>query len=134
MDARLGVGRELAHRRRTAEPLRAGAQLLEDLLVRVALADSGLEGRERVGVDLGDRPVGRLTGHAKKDRVFWKERKCGLGAAEDATADRRARVGVALEGLERQDPLQSRDAARAELGAGGAPSSSRASAAGRAAR
>src|SRR5205085_1060660 len=43
MDGRLGVGGELPHRRRPAEPLRTRAQLGEDLLVGVPLADPGLE-------------------------------------------------------------------------------------------
>ena len=48
MDRRLRVGRELPHRRRAPEPLGARLQLLEDLLVRVALADARLERGERV--------------------------------------------------------------------------------------
>src|SRR3954465_1284210 len=78
--ARLGVGGELTQRRRTSQPRRPRAQLLKDLGVRVALADSGLERRERAGVDLRDRPERRLAGHAKKDRAFWKERKLRLEA------------------------------------------------------
>src|SRR4029077_11244906 len=116
MHARLRVGGELTHRRRTSQPLRARAQLLKDLGVRVALTDSGLEGRERVGVDLRDRPERRLAGHAKKDRAFWKERKLRLERLGGDCGETRA-VVLALEALEGQDPLQSRDAAWAELGA-----------------
>src|SRR3954464_8820983 len=43
MDGRLGVAGELPHRRRALQPPGAGSQLVEDLLVRVALADPGLE-------------------------------------------------------------------------------------------
>src|SRR4029077_12998947 len=116
MHARLRVGGELTHRRRTSQPLRARAQLLKDLGVRVALADSGLEGRERVGVDLRDRPERRLAGHAKKDRAFWKERKFRLEGLGSDGGETRA-VALALEALERQDPLKGCDAAWAELGA-----------------
>ena len=60
---RLLVGGELAHGRRPSESLRARAELGQDLLVRVPLADSGLECRERLGIDARKRPIG-LTGHA----------------------------------------------------------------------
>ena len=53
---RLGVGGELAHRRRAAEPLCARAQLLEDLLVRVAPPDPGAELGEGRLVDPGEQP------------------------------------------------------------------------------
>ena len=43
MDRGLRVGGELAHRRRAPEPLGARDDLRHDLLVRVALADTGLE-------------------------------------------------------------------------------------------
>src|SRR6185503_1273979 len=95
MDGRLRVRRELAHRRRAAEPLGAFTQLREDLIVRVALADSGLKRGKRVGVDLRDRPVGRLPGHDKKDRAFWKERKFGLERRfYEATAESRGRLSA----------------------------------------
>ena len=58
---RLRVGRELAHRRRAPEPLGAGAQLREDLLVGVALADPGLELGERLR-DRCLRPQGGRRG------------------------------------------------------------------------
>src|SRR5581483_1111123 len=46
MDSGLRVGGELPHRRRAPEPFRAGGDLGDDLLVRVALADAGLELRQ----------------------------------------------------------------------------------------
>ena len=51
MDARLRVVRELAHRRRAAEPLGRGAQLLENLLVRVAPAQARSKRGELTLVD-----------------------------------------------------------------------------------
>jgi hypothetical protein len=69
VDRRLRVGLELAHRRRAAQALRAGTQLLEDLLVRVALADSGLELGESSRINSSHslrRPA--FPGHAKKNR------------------------------------------------------------------
>jgi hypothetical protein len=57
MDAGLRVAGELPHRRRAAEPFGAGGELGEDLLVRVALADAGLEGLERLPVDARERTV-----------------------------------------------------------------------------
>ena len=51
VDARPGILRELAHRRRPTEPLGGRAELLEDLLVRVAAAQAGAEGRELGLVD-----------------------------------------------------------------------------------
>jgi len=65
--ARLGVRLELAHRRRASQALGRGAQLPEDLLVRVALADSGLELRQRGRVDSPRRGAAFL-GHSKKNR------------------------------------------------------------------
>ena len=64
MDVGLRVRRELAHRRRPAEPLRALPQLFEDLLVGVSLANSGLELRQRLRVDPCHRRVAAISGHA----------------------------------------------------------------------
>ena len=77
MHPRLRIGRELLHRRRAAEPLRRGPQLLEDLLVGVAAPDPGLELGERLRVDLGDRAI-RLPRHTKNGRASWRKRKCEL--------------------------------------------------------
>jgi len=67
---RLGVVLEFAHRRRTPQALGRGAQLLEDLLVGVALADSGLERGERSRIDAPHRPWGpAFLGHGKKNRT-----------------------------------------------------------------
>ena len=60
LDHRLGVhagvlvGGELAHRRRATEPLGAGAELLEDLLVGVAPSDACAKLCERCFVDPGE--------------------------------------------------------------------------------
>ena len=75
MHRRFRVGGELAHRRRTAEPLSGGAQLREDLLVRVALADPGLKLRELGRIDVRDRPEAPLLGHAKNGRAGYEKRK-----------------------------------------------------------
>src|SRR5207302_7556999 len=42
VDGRLRIRRELAHRRRAPQPIRARPELLENLLVGVALADARL--------------------------------------------------------------------------------------------
>ena len=75
MDGRLGVRGELAHGRRAPEPLGAGDDLGHDLLVGVALADPGLELRELLRIDRGERPVARLLGHVNKCRASWGIRK-----------------------------------------------------------
>ena len=49
--ARLRVPRELAHRRRSPEPLRSCAELVEDLLVRVTAAKPGAKRGELGLVD-----------------------------------------------------------------------------------
>src|SRR5262249_14141858 len=102
----------------------------EDLVVRVALADPSLERRKRIRVDLGDRPVGRLPGHAKNSRAWWKKRNLfppgvvwprrgpdpSLSVLRTLGSDREpGPLVVPLERVERQDPLQRTDAARAEL-------------------
>src|SRR5262249_5172529 len=69
MDRRRLVFGELAHRRRAPEPAGALLQLAKDVLVRVALADSGLELRERLRVDARDRAVRALAGHGNQDRA-----------------------------------------------------------------
>ena len=53
MHAGVLVGRELAHRRRAAEPLGARAKLLEDLLVGIAPSDACAKLCERCLVDPG---------------------------------------------------------------------------------
>ena len=63
MDCGLGVGGELAHRRRAPEPLGAGGDLRHDLLVRVALADPALKFRQLLRIDRGNCPVAGLFGH-----------------------------------------------------------------------
>jgi hypothetical protein len=68
----LRIRRELAHRRRLAEALGRTAQLAEDLLVGLALADPGLELREPRRVDLDQR---LLRGHGKNGRAGWRIRK-----------------------------------------------------------
>jgi len=53
VDRRLGVLLELAHRRRAPESFRRAAELLDNLLVRVTLADPRLELGQRFGIDAG---------------------------------------------------------------------------------
>ena len=48
----------------------------DDLLVRVALADPGLELRELAGIDRSHRPEAGLLGHDKNGRAGWAKRKC----------------------------------------------------------
>src|SRR5436305_665861 len=61
---RLPVVGELPHRRRALQPLGAGAELIEDLFARIALPDPRLEACERIWIDVGQRPRGRLPNHA----------------------------------------------------------------------
>jgi len=61
---RLYVRSELLHRRRAPESLRRRAQLLEDLGIRVAAPNPGLELGERRWIDLRDRAI-RLPGHTR---------------------------------------------------------------------
>src|SRR5205823_6678173 len=77
----LRVGGELAHRRRAVQPLRAGAELGEDLIVGVPLTDTRLERGQGLRVDAGEGPV-RLPGHVNKDRSVWKTRKSGRSAPQ----------------------------------------------------
>ena len=60
MHVRLRVGGELLHGRRAAEAVGRRAQLLEDLLVGVALAQPRLEVGERRRIDLRDGAVTRF--------------------------------------------------------------------------
>ena len=60
---RLRIGRELPHRGRAAEALRARSQLREDLLVAVALADAGTERVQPLRVDTGDLRVPAALHH-----------------------------------------------------------------------
>ena len=55
VDAGLRIGRELAHRRRAAEPRRRRAQLLQDLVVGIAAPQAGAKRRESGLVDAGER-------------------------------------------------------------------------------
>jgi len=55
VDRRLGVLLELAHGRRAPESLRGALKLLENLLVRVTLADPRLELGQRFGIDTSQR-------------------------------------------------------------------------------
>jgi hypothetical protein len=65
----LGVGGELAHRRRPPQALGAGPELSEDLVVGVALPDPGLKLGELLRIDLGYRPEAALLGHANNGRA-----------------------------------------------------------------
>jgi hypothetical protein len=70
VDRRLRVGLELPHRRGAPQPLGGRAQLPEDLLVGVALADSGLELGQRGRIDAPHSLRGpALLGHGKKNRT-----------------------------------------------------------------
>ena len=60
---------ELAHGGRAPQSLGAGDDLRHDLLVGVALADPGLELRELLRIDRGERPVAGLLGHVNKCRA-----------------------------------------------------------------
>src|SRR5205814_7950314 len=71
MDRRERVRRELAHRRGTAEPVGARLQLVEDLLVGVALAQPRLELGQSGGVDAAAGSWRRLAGHDNKDIGSW---------------------------------------------------------------
>ena len=64
---------ELAHRRRAPQAFSGRAELVEDLLVRVALADPSLELGQGLGIDAREgRPLGRaFPGHGKKNRSEW---------------------------------------------------------------
>ncbi len=69
VDGGLRIGGELAHRRRAPQPFGGLLQLRKDLLVRVALANPGLELGKRLSVDVGDRPIHGLAGHLLQVRI-----------------------------------------------------------------
>ena len=76
-----GVRGELAHRRRASKPLGARRQLSEDLLVRVALADAGLERCKCFRIDACHRRVAARSSHANSLEHFLQvartlERTC----------------------------------------------------------
>src|SRR5438132_5820890 len=79
MDGRLGIRLELAHGRRAAEPLGAGVQLLEDVLVGVPLSHAGLELFQLAAINTLDRPIHRLAPH----RHPWDLCRAGPGANSD---------------------------------------------------
>src|SRR6266849_4519631 len=148
MDGRLQVGRELAHRRRAAEPFGGRFQLREDLLVGVALTQARLELGQCDRVDLPQRPRGLFTGHVKKDRASWRKRKSALAAvarvswsyeaaASSAVAGRAACGGLS-PGVSAESTARTRSRAPTQRGQNWEPaarrSSSSASLAGRAAR
>src|SRR5262249_21012993 len=70
MDGRQLVARKLAHRRRSPQALRAGAELVDDLLVRVALADASLKSCERLPVDPLNGSVRASTCHGNQNRAY----------------------------------------------------------------
>src|SRR5262245_20251199 len=78
MDRRLLVRGELLHRRGAPDALRAGLELAEDLLVRVTLADAGLELLECLRVDPRDRSIGAAPRHGNQNRAYLKKRKTSL--------------------------------------------------------
>src|SRR5205823_5476104 len=81
MDSRRRVLLELAHGRRAPQPLGRAAQLLEDLLVRIALADPSLELGQGGGIDARESRLGHraFPGHGKKNRSEWSKCKETLG-------------------------------------------------------
>jgi hypothetical protein len=69
MHGRFRVVPELAHGRRAPQALGGGTQLLEDLLVGVALPDPGLELGERGRINASRGPCRpAFLGHSKKNR------------------------------------------------------------------
>ena len=91
MHLRPRVGGELAHRRRPAEPLGGRAQLGEDLLVRVAPPQTGLELGERRLVDPGRDAAPAWASHAIS--VEHNRQNCNPGRA-DVVSDGRARLAA----------------------------------------
>src|SRR5205085_11413942 len=69
---------ELLHRRRAAETLRAVAELAQDLLVRVPLADAGLEFGECLRIDAGHGPVRATSRHGNQNRAYLPKCKRSL--------------------------------------------------------
>jgi len=79
VDRAAGILLELPHRRRALEPLCAAGELREDLLVRVAPANSRLELGQRLPVDARERAErGRFPGHGNNNRAHWPECKLAL--------------------------------------------------------
>src|SRR3954449_4321510 len=122
MDVRPCVRRELLHRRRAAEPLRRGAQLVEQLLVRVPPPDRRPEGGELLGVDAGDGGEPPLLPPGKNARSRWGNRKYARASSTDgvrprrSAEDERARFGVRrLDALALDELLEGGHAAGAEL-------------------
>src|SRR5581483_2856700 len=74
---RLRVGGELLHGRRAAEAIGAGGELGQDLLVRVPLAQAGLERRQLRRIDLREALLPTLScrlgaGHRKHGRARYE--------------------------------------------------------------
>src|SRR5262249_40618871 len=87
VDGRERVGGELPHRRRPAEPARAGLELFENLSVAVALAQARLELGQDVRVDPARGRRSGFPGHGNKDRANWGDRKCArAGMARESEA------------------------------------------------
>ena len=66
MHGRLRVGGELAHRRRAAEALGWALQLGDDLLVAVALPETGLKRLQGIGIDAIERATLRRGGQIEE--------------------------------------------------------------------
>ena len=120
---RLRVGRELAHRRRAAEPLGAdAAELVEDLLVRSSACGCrpGRPASACRSIRASARYWGRRAIASTMDRAIAPnpqvraEQFARLQSVVRATGGATTRRVVASS-LERQDPLEGGDAARAEL-------------------
>jgi len=77
---RLGVRGELAHRRGAPQSLRARLELLDDVLVAVALADPSLELGESVSVEGLEQLACGPSSHGNKDRADSPVCKCGRAA------------------------------------------------------
>src|SRR5262249_61241075 len=88
VDACPGIGGELLHRRRAAEPFRGRAELVEQLVVRVALPDRRLEPRQLLGIDPRERVEATLPGHANNGRSSWRNRKYARASSNDGVRPR----------------------------------------------
>ena len=103
MHSRFWVGRELPHRRRAPQPFRGLHQLGEDLVVGVALADSGLELGEGLAIDIGDCAVDGLAHHsAIQNRAFARLSKCAhisLNFTSESRLSRLAQNATASRGI-----------------------------------
>src|SRR5262249_11432670 len=91
------VAGKLAHRRRSAQALRARAELVEDLLVRIALADAGLKSCECLPVDPLDGSVGASTCHGNQNRAYSPGHNKILLSLSGAAEPRLRAVRLALE-------------------------------------